>query len=88
MSIKGEKGERMCVVCRTHATPDNLIRLVRIDGAVMIDPTGKANGRGAYICKSQNCAELCKKRNSLNRAFKMTVDSNVYDQLLEFVKVK
>ncbi len=88
MNTKGEKGERMCVVCRTHKTPDNLIRIVRIEDKIVVDPTGKANGRGAYICKTTQCAELCKKRNSLNWAFKTTVDSKVYDELLECVEDK
>ncbi len=76
----------MCVVCRTHTAPDNLIRIVAYDGVVAIDHTGKANGRGAYICKSPACAELCKKRSSLNKALKTSVDPSVYDQLLEFLK--
>ncbi len=75
----------MCVVCRTHTTPNNLIRIVRINGTIAIDPTGKANGRGAYVCKSLQCAELCKKRVSLNRAFNTTVDSDVYDAIIESI---
>ena len=49
---------RMCVACREGKPKKELIRIVRSqEGAVSVDVTGKAPGRGAYICKSQACFE-------------------------------
>lgn len=47
---------RMCVACREHDAKRGLIRLVRSpEGAVEVDPTGKRNGRGAYLCHAPAC---------------------------------
>ncbi len=76
----------MCVVCRTHTTPDNLIRIVCRNGEISVDRTGKVDGRGAYICQTLQCAQTCKKRGSLNRAFNTTVADSVYDALIAAVE--
>lgn len=48
--------QRMCVVCRTSSAKRSLTRLVRTpDEGVHIDPTGKQNGRGAYLCDNPAC---------------------------------
>src|SRR5215470_5505407 len=48
--------QRTCVVCRETSAKRTLIRLVRTaDEGVQIDPTGKRNGRGAYLCSQQSC---------------------------------
>lgn len=47
---------RRCVICRVSSSKRQLIRLVRTkDGWVVIDPTGKLAGRGAYLCRSEAC---------------------------------
>ena len=49
---------RMCAVCRQSKEKKELLRIVKNkDGEIFIDPTGKANGRGAYICKDGFCIE-------------------------------
>ena len=52
------------------------------EGEIFIDLTGKANGRGAYICKDSECLKKAIKSKALNRAFKMEVPNEVYDKLL------
>lgn len=48
--------QRMCVVCRTTAAKRTLTRIVRTaDEGVQVDPTGKRNGRGAYLCDQPGC---------------------------------
>ena len=47
-----------------------------------IDPTGRANGRGAYVCANQECLTKAIKSKQLNRAFRMDVDDQVYEHLL------
>lgn len=47
--------QRMCVVCRTTADKRALTRLVRLPDGVQVDPSGKMNGRGAYLCSNPDC---------------------------------
>lgn len=73
---------RTCVACRTSGDKRGLLRVVRQpDGAVAFDATGKANGRGAYVCASEKCIALARKQKKLDRSLKATVDSAVYDRL-------
>ena len=61
--------QRMCVACRDHAAKRALIRVVRTsDGTVEIDPTGRKNGRGAYLCGQAACWERALKTGMLGRA--------------------
>ena len=47
---------RTCVMCRQQKDKRELMRIVRTpEGKVAFDPTGKANGRGAYVCSSEEC---------------------------------
>lgn len=70
--------QRMCVACRTHDAKRGLIRLVRTpEGQVAIDPTGKRNGRGGYLCHSAACWERALRGNGaglLARALNTTID--------------
>jgi len=73
---------RTCVACRTSGDKRGLLRVVRApDGTVAVDPTGKASGRGAYVCASQDCIALAEKKRSLDRSLKATVEAHVYAAL-------
>lgn len=73
---------RMCIVCREHSDKKELLRIVKNkEGQIFVDKTGKANGRGAYICKDKNCFEKLKKTRGLNRAFKCEIPNEVYDKI-------
>jgi predicted RNA-binding protein YlxR (DUF448 family) len=49
----------------------DLVRVVRTPaGEIVMDPTGKANGRGAYLCRDLNCLRAAMKRKGFERAFK------------------
>ena len=49
---------RRCVGCREMKEKRELLRIVRNnEGEIFVDPTGKKNGRGAYICKDKTCYE-------------------------------
>ena len=65
--------QRKCIACQDR---DNK------KGEIFIDLTGKANGRGAYICKDCECLKKAIKSKALNRAFKMEVPDEVYEKLL------
>ena len=64
---------RTCVVCRSTAAKRTLHRIVRSpDGTVAYDPTGKAAGRGAYLCGQLACLDTAVRRRSIQRALKVT----------------
>ena len=76
--------QRKCIACQERDAKKGLIRVVKTkEGQIFLDPTGKANGRGAYICKDVECLKKAIKSKALNRAFKMEVPSDVYDNLLK-----
>lgn len=75
---------RMCVVCREMKLKKELIRVVTDeDGKIILDETGKMNGRGAYVCKGE-CVEDLEKRKSFERALGATLS----DGLVEKIKGK
>ena len=75
---------RMCVACREMKDKRSMIRVVKDkEGNIFIDPTGKKNGRGAYVCKDKNCFNKLKKQKSLNKAFKCNIDEKIINQLEE-----
>ncbi len=60
------------------------MRIVRTpDGTVVVDPTGKAKGRGAYLCTDPACWEKALKRRTLDHALKTTLDEEALRQLRE-----
>ncbi len=76
--------ERKCIACNSRDAKKSLLRIVKNkDGEIFIDPTNKANGRGAYVCATKECLTKAIKTKALNRAFKIDVDDSVYDELLK-----
>jgi uncharacterized protein len=64
--------QRTCVVCRTTADKRTLTRLVRTpDDGIQIDPTGKRNGRGAYLCDQRNCWQRALETDILVKALRV-----------------
>lgn len=75
---------RMCVACRQMRPKKELIRVVRTpEGAVTLDRTGRANGRGAYLCDSIDCLSRAVKTRALDRALETRIDESVFDSLRE-----
>lgn len=73
---------RMCIACREMKSKKELLRIVKNkEGKIFVDETGKANGRGAYICRNVACVEKLKKQKILNKAFKMMIDESVYEEI-------
>ena len=91
MKNKSEKQTQMrrCVNCRESKHKSEMLRIVRTpEGKFCLDFTGKANGRGAYICKNENCAAEIKKRRKLDKSFKAALPAEIYDEILEAVAEK
>ena len=78
------KPQRKCAGCGELKDKKELIRVVRTpEGEFRIDTTGKAAGRGAYICRKKECLEAAKKNHGLERSFRQKINNEVYDRLAE-----
>ena len=72
--------ERTCIVCRKKSDKSNFIKIVRNkNGEILIEKEKKLDGRGAYICKNENCLKTCRKSKALNRVFKVAIPENIYE---------
>ena len=72
----------MCVSCREMQPKKELVRVVRTpEGAIILDATGRANGRGAYLCKKSACLEKAIKSRALERALEAKIEPDTYDTL-------
>ena len=73
---------RQCIGCQEQKPKRSMLRVVLTpDGRIAIDPSGRQNGRGAYVCPRRECLELARKRKALDRGLKTKVDPEVYDEL-------
>ena len=73
---------RTCIGCNTVKDKRELIRIVKDkEGNISIDRTGKANGRGAYLCDNIECFEKMIKAKRLERAFEMKIEDEIYEKL-------
>lgn len=78
---------RTCVVTKEKLPKQELIRVVRTpEGTVIVDTTGKANGRGAYLKKDLATFEKARQSKALNRHLETEVPDTVFEQLQELVK--
>ena len=72
---------RTCIGCNTVKDKRELIRIVKDkEGNISIDRTGKANGRGAYLCDNIECFEKMIKAKRLERAFEMKIEDEIYEK--------
>ncbi|HOD92738.1 MAG TPA: YlxR family protein [Clostridia bacterium] len=80
---------RMCLSCRTMKPKKDLIRIVLSqDNKVLMDLTGKKNGRGAYICDDLECFLKAKKSRNIERTFSVVNDDIIYNDLEEYINRK
>lgn len=74
--------QRTCMGCNSQKNKKDLIRIVKNkDGVISIDRTGKASGRGAYICDDITCLEKAIKTKRLEKAFETKISDEIYDNL-------
>lgn len=86
MVIKRKGPERKCIVTGEMRPKKELIRVVRNkEGEVSIDPTGKKNGRGAYLTKSLEVIDKAKDYNILSRQLNANIDASIYEELQKIV---
>ena len=76
---------RMCCVCRSMKPREQLLRVVRTpDGVIRVDPDGKADGRGCYVCRQTACIQKGVKMRFVNRAFRCEVPTSVYEEVTRY----
>ena len=77
---------RSCVVTGEKLPKKELIRVVRTpQGNVIVDESGKANGRGAYLKKSIETFDMAKKSKILNKKLEVEVPDSIFEELKELV---
>ena len=75
--------QRSCVGCNAVRPKSELIRIIRTaEGEILYDPTGRMNGRGAYLCNDTACLDKAVKRRSLERSLK----SEISDEIIEKIR--
>ncbi len=75
---------RMCTGCGEMKEKRSLVRVVRsANGEISLDLTGKANGRGAYICRNAECLKKAQKSKRIERAFEMSIPEQIYNRMSE-----
>ena len=73
---------RQCVGCGEMKSKKELIRVIKTpEDEIVLDATGRKNGRGAYICASMECLKTAAKRKGLERSLKVAIPEEVYDSL-------
>ncbi len=79
---------RQCVGCHEMKNKKNMIRVIKTaspeepeKAEIILDTTGRKNGRGAYICPNKECLEKAVKNKGLERSFKMSIPRDVYEML-------
>lgn len=73
---------RTCVACRTERQKREFVRIVRApDGSVSIDASGRANGRGAYLCADGTCWAVALKKKAIERALTAPLPAGLREQL-------
>ena len=73
---------RKCTGCQEMKTKKEMLRILRTaEGEILLDMTGKKNGRGAYVCRSRECFEKAVKNNGLERSLKIKIPEETYESL-------
>lgn len=80
--VNKKKPERTCIACNEQKEKNSLLRIVKSkDGIIEVDETGKKSGRGAYICKSEECLNKAIKSKRLERIFEKEIENELYENI-------
>ena len=73
---------RQCIGCGEMKSKKEMIRVIKTaEDQILLDATGRKNGRGAYLCPSMECFKKAVKGRGLERSFKMAIPREVYETL-------
>ena len=84
--MKGNNLERLCLSCRKLDKKEHLIRFVRVDGKAALDPTGKIQARGAYVCRKKECVRTLMDRHFLRKALRTPNDEEALMEAMALVE--
>lgn len=89
MKAKTKIPMRQCTGCREMKNKKEMIRVLKTaEGEILLDATGRKNGRGAYICRSAECLKKAMKNRGLERSLKTQIPEAVYEELKkEFAQI-
>ena len=73
---------RLCIGCGEMKSKKEMIRVIKTaEDQILLDATGRKNGRGAYLCPSMECFKKAVKGRGLERSFKMAIPREIYETL-------
>ena len=82
MKTKNKIPMRQCTGCREMKSKKEMLRVLKTtEDEIVLDTTGKKNGRGAYICNSVECLKQAVKKKSLERSLKTQIPKEIYQEL-------
>ncbi|HIS32459.1 MAG TPA: YlxR family protein [Candidatus Limivivens intestinipullorum] len=83
---------RKCIGCQEMKNKKEMMRILKTaENEIVLDTTGRKNGRGAYLCFSRECFEKAVKSKGLERSLKMSIPKSVYEELekeIEAIELK
>lgn len=81
-----KRPQRTCLGCRATKDKNLLLRIVRTpEGEVLLDETGKKNGRGAYICRDEACLLRTLRSGALKKALDAEIPADIREKVLEVI---
>lgn len=82
MTVKNKKVPmRRCVGCMESKPKSSLVRIACYEGVVSVDPTGKAKGRGVYLCPDKACMEKARKKRAFQRNFGVELSAEKTEEI-------
>ena len=82
MKTRGKVPMRQCTGCREMKNKKEMMRVLKTgEGEILLDTTGRKNGRGAYLCYSLECLEKARKNKGPERSLKTEIPQEVYERL-------
>ena len=82
MKTRGKVPMRQCTGCREMKNKKEMMRVLKTgEGEILLDTTGRKNGRGSYLCYSLECLEKARKNKGLERSLKTEIPQEVYERL-------
>ena len=73
---------RQCTGCREMKNKKELLRVLRsAEGEILLDDTGRKNGRGAYLCRDPECLQKARRSKGLERSLKIEIPEEIYERL-------
>lgn len=74
---------RRCAGCMESKPKNSMIRVACYEGEVTVDPSGKANGRGVYLCANEACMTKARKKRALQRNFEIEISPEKLDEIFQ-----